>query len=308
MSTDHIADTELEKSTTVRHWPSIGAFSADLGQRFNECKVSGNFASYKSKTLPDYAHPDKDKRSDWAGGMSARESVAACVNGGGEAFTSKALSVYASIDADNLLTQGPTLWEAQPVGVVPLVPAAITGLPMAMLSRSMVTAGQNEPVRIVFNRMASSYMTPELLNKIGAAVLALANTLSRIRPVELTVMFACGAYATPKHAYIYTVDLGTAPWDMPSLAFALAHPSMLRRAFFSMHGLCEFQNDSIPWPWGKYDSPDVMNSRIRRVLGMGADDILLGGARMDDADLIERDPRAWVEQMLKRFIETRDDE
>lgn len=101
------------------------------------------------------------------------------------------------------------------------------------------TPAPKRAVRILVNVCQSGGVSPESIERRGAAVCSLVDALeANGRTVEVVTVAPHG-YAT----YFCTVKRSGQRLNLPSLAFALAHPSMLRRIIF---GAIE-QSDEKVW-------------------------------------------------------------
>jgi hypothetical protein len=88
-------------------------------------------------------------------------------------------------------------------------------------------------VRVLVNISAASLVTPDAIKRRGAAVLALVDMLQN-RGLRVEVL---GTFTNVKSGvleYRWTVKAANANASLATLAFGLAHPSMLRRIIFSM--------------------------------------------------------------------------
>jgi len=88
-------------------------------------------------------------------------------------------------------------------------------------------------VRVLVNISAASEVSPEAIKRRGAAVLALVDMLQN-RGLRVEVL---GTFTNVKAGvleYRWTVKAANANASLATLAFGLAHPSMLRRIVFSM--------------------------------------------------------------------------
>lgn len=106
--------------------------------------------------------------------------------------------------------------------------------PMTVIrDRNAIGRGHGRIVRVYVNIAASRNIKTSVIERRGAAILALVDALQRAgRRVEVTVVQCVtnGSYGLEQHV---TVKRAEARLNLPSLAFALAHPSMLRRLCFA---------------------------------------------------------------------------
>jgi hypothetical protein len=111
--------------------------------------------------------------------------------------------------------------------------------------------GKPKVVRILVNVCVSAVVSSERIERRGAAVCALVDALeSNGRTVELSIVSAHETgYAIP--TYYATIKRAGARLNLSSVAFAVAHPSMLRRVVFAA---CEQETgkvwDSLRYGYG----------------------------------------------------------
>ena len=128
---------------------------------------------------------------------------------------------------------GPT-WEYAPVGAFPCIPAYAAGVPEDMFVPLEDGAAQSKPiVRIAVNVVCSGWVNAQDIINRGAAVVALIDKVqSEGQRVELIAFCHVEGKGNDRLIMSVTVKRPEEVVDMDRIAFALAHPSMLRRAFF----------------------------------------------------------------------------
>jgi hypothetical protein len=128
---------------------------------------------------------------------------------------------------------GPT-WEYAPVGAFPCIPAYAAGVPEDMFVPLDDGAANSKPiVRIAVNVVCSAWVDAQDIINRGAAVVALIDKIqSEGQRVELIAFCHIGGRRNDRIIASVTVKRPEEPIDMDRVAFALAHPSMLRRCFF----------------------------------------------------------------------------
>ena len=183
------------------------------------------------------------------------------------------------------------------------VQAAVIGLPEQFLriedSQEDAKRGPNgSVVKIVVNVSAGCGVSGEALYRRAAALGAVAMVLERTgRAVDITVCDAMTFHADRSkrgEARIH-VKRSTEYVDPDLLAFAIAHPSVLRRVFFGIEECWpEDLRYAIGIPGG-YGGVDAL-------LPMDADIVLGHGADNDDADFSTPErAEAWVLAMLAKL-------
>ncbi len=124
-------------------------------------------------------------------------------------------------------------WDTAPVGVFPCIPAYAAGVPTDMFTPSEYGNPVPKPiVRILVNVTASCNVpTAQIVNR-GAAILALIDRVQATgQRVELVAEFHCNA-GSDSFAFSVTVKRPEEPVDLDRIAYAIAHPAMLRRSLF----------------------------------------------------------------------------
>lgn len=114
-----------------------------------------------------------------------------------------------------------------------LVNAIVTGHPRPMVGvrKAKSTAkGAGKVHRIVVNICASAAIKADILERRGGAVLALADAIER-RGGKVELVVRCSM--SNRIGYEVLVKPAAAKLNLHSVAFAVAHPSMLRRMVFS---------------------------------------------------------------------------
>lgn len=95
-------------------------------------------------------------------------------------------------------------------------------------------SGKGKIFKLVVNITASAIVDKKVIERRGAAIVALAQALeSAGRRVEITAVLAVKSYGDSKITHRIKVKESFQKLHIPTLAFALAHPSMLRRIGFA---------------------------------------------------------------------------
>ena len=117
-------------------------------------------------------------------------------------------------------------------GAFPSIPLYLTGDPSHMMNFDTEHISSNPVVRIDYNFSVSAFITTNTIILRGAAVLSLCNTLeNKGYSVELRLIENCrGGNFTLRTNTIY--KKAGQPLDLDRAAFAIAHPSVLRRFHF----------------------------------------------------------------------------
>lgn len=170
---------------------------------------------------------------------------------------------------------GPT-WEYAPVGAFPCIPAYAAGVPEDMFVPLEDGAANSKPiVRIAVNVVCSGWVDPQDIINRGAAVVALIDKIqSEGQRVELIAFCHIEGSCNERYLMSVTVKRPEEPIDMDRVAFALAHPSMLRRCFFRVvEWLCPYRLSG----YGRcahYD--DVLKASNLNLRSIGTDNVTYG--------------------------------
>ena len=165
---------------------------------------------------------------------------------------------------------GPT-WEYAPVGAFPCIPAYAAGVPEDMFVPLEDGAANSKPiVRIAVNVVCSAFVEPQDIINRGAAVVALIDKIqSEGQRVELIAFCHVEGSRNDRYIMSVTVKRPEEPIDMDRVAFALAHPSMLRRCFFrAVEWLCPYRLSGYGY-CGHFD--DVLKSSDLNLRAIGTD-------------------------------------
>lgn len=183
-----------------------------------------------------------------------------------------------------------TDWRYNVAGAYVVVPAMLAGRPDHMRQR-VIDRSNREPVRIYVGLTASAGVSPEAIEKRGAAICAFAIALSRTRRVKITPYVLLGG--KPGTGAILSYDLAT-PLVLSQAAAALATPSVTRGLGVAA---CYYaQPDCSGSWWRDYDNVE----RMRSQLGCKPDDVYLGSIHMGDPLL--RDPVQWIKENLSHLL------
>jgi hypothetical protein len=194
-------------------------------------------------------------------------------------------------------------WSDAVCGHIPLVPHDIIGLPNAMLAPNYEMATDSAPVRIVTDVCVSAGVSKKEIANRGAAIAALAYTLSAARPVELIASAGMGSGPgdanIDRTAIINCVRLGASPLNIRQVAFALTNQAFLRR--LALASSYHYQETvagvdypaGIVWPWN--DEPRNNDARMREALGLEPSDLYIGGFYLDEINI---NPEQWVRDRI----------
>lgn len=253
----------------VKHFDSIGEFLTEIEKP--EYAASGRKAAYFSNNIPraiDKARKGIPRHND---AINALVDKVQC-------------ELPAMQDA----------WVPSVSGPVPIVPAAIAGLPDNMLRlEQQETTGV--PLRIFVSVCLSGGCGPDVIAQRGIAINALLQSVSARRPVELCIFGDMGdagshGMCTP------VIRIQAMPLDVATLTGALTDPDFLRTLLFAY--AYKHSPWTGQWAWGTSPTDPDAQAKTRAALGCAPDDLVILGAYLSESDLIIRDPMAWVQEQI----------
>jgi hypothetical protein len=240
-------------------------------------------------------------REAWAGGTYADAQRRAMGEGNPELgkLIERNLSAW---NIDSLMSEGCSRWEPSRVGVMPIVPNVVAGIPETMLSQHTVHEAARHPLTVMVDVGVSASVSAAEIAQWGAAVAALVLTLQRARPVELFISDSLGERSGKVTATIPIIRIGSAPFDPAQVGFALADVSLTRRLAFAYKWI-HAPDPDIPWAWGLYAESEERTARIAHLSGteLGPNFLFLTGVRSMDQQEVKKDPRAWIEKQLRVY-------
>lgn len=126
-------------------------------------------------------------------------------------------------------------WDTAPVGVFPCIPAYAAGAPEDMFTPSEWGMETPKPVvRIMVNITVAAMVDKEYIINRGAAIVQLIDRVQLAgQRVELVACFHSKGYGSQhgeRYEFSVVVKRAEEPVDLDRIAYAIAHPSMLRRS------------------------------------------------------------------------------
>jgi hypothetical protein len=187
------------------------------------------------------------------------------------------------------------------VGHMPLVPAAITGVPESMLARQYEPQQSNRsPLTIYIETTVSAGVSHNELIKRGVAALAFALAMNTIRPVEVYAISMGSPGKTKYNATGAIVKIESKPLDIGRAAWILTNPGYCRTLAFSAMGhMAKSTSRRIDWSWNCTPTSQKYIAKMRELCDMSPQDVLISGGHLSDS-LMRRDPVAWVRQMIEQ--------
>jgi hypothetical protein len=236
-------------------------------------------------------HPTHGSGADWHGGLDTEDKVWDTLRKGSTYQLDKSQKLLEQIHDKLDLTGIVREVELSVVGANPSVAAFLAGSP-ACMRRVVESEDTGTPVRVFFGLVSSGGISAEDLSLRSAAILAFAQALSLVRPVELIGVAAVDTDFGDADQCV-TIKIGMAPLDMSAMC-AMAHPGVQRLA---LYGICEHlsgkpHGNSLGWP----KTPEA------QIVGCTAGDVFFKSPYYDDVAEIKKDPIAWVQKQLEQAL------
>lgn len=213
------------------------------------------------------------------GYLSKTEAVAMAATGD-VSFARKAEKI---LERMNIPTGTGMTWQPSVAGGYVIVPEALIGRPDCM-RRKTRTPKAGVPVKVWIDSCMSAGVSRETYNARGVAIMALIMRLNATRPLEV-VSYSLTMYHS--EYYLLTTRLETHPLDLSLAGYVIAHPAWQRHLLQSIKVSEWGLNLGVSYP--------VRDAR-RDLLECGADDIVIAGSDIRDADML-RNPLEWVNRM-----------
>jgi len=260
----------------------------DAKTHFRFADTPGEMADYAMRRAPYMRGAD-----EWSGGLDAKESVRRCHYGdlSRVAPSDALLSRFERFAFQSVRRE----WRDDISGQVPNVPAFIAGTPLSMRRRAKVESPA-APLAIVVDLTSSANISPEMLERRGAAILAIVRVLSARRPVELWAGTMTDANGR-KNASAHFARIETAPLDLARAAFVLVSPAFPRQLCYGASRADGFEG---AWPYGNDDASRRFMADILRPAMTHVEDFLAIPAA-HSGDEMTRNPEAWIEATLARL-------
>jgi hypothetical protein len=277
MFTDEQAADASVRHLARKHFPSVGAYLEWI-----ESSRAANLPHGDSEYLWN-AGSSYGRSEDW----NATQGVATLRAGDlerGKRFAAQAKAFGEALPVYR------TDWKWSVMGAHVVVPAALSGRPDSMRQR-VIEKSSREPLRIWVGLTASAGVSPEQIERRGAAICAFAIALGRTRRVKISPYVLLGG--DPGVGAILSYDLAT-PLVLSQVAAALATPSVTRGLGIAA---CYYAQPACYGTWWRdYDDPE----RMRAQLGCKPEDVYLGSIHMSDPLLT--DPVAWIKENLSHLL------
>ncbi len=197
-------------------------------------------------------------------------------------------------------------WADEPTvaGCYPVVAEFLSGDPECMRLPTL-RASEAEPLTLVVDLTSRWDIQPHTLERRGAAVMALVQSLSAQRPVTLKIGFLC---RNPKQSGRrqtagVLVDIETSPLDLATTAFAMSDASFIRRLIYGAADKYSLYDNMFP-SYLKDFGADATNpgyvSRCIEALGLTGE-VLYLPPLIQKAQEVTNNPVSWLKKQLERY-------
>lgn len=259
-------------------------------------KLQGNleFHDYlKSEGIFNHSPPEN---VNFAGGTT-EQAMDWLINGNTDTVD-QINSLIQEMEAQDILTPGVLIPAPYYYGSAPRISAVISGHPKAMYKRVRVEAPNLQaPLSIYIDSLVSAKISHEILANRGAAALAFALAMKKVRPVELHLCALCDPfYNAIRRGVAVQIDLQST--DLSVASYMLTHPSFLRRLVFYVARKMAGINTANPEPV-LMGIPTVDTTELRQILGMSAHDVYIPGAFNTDSS-VWNNPIKWVKNKIAK--------
>lgn len=226
---------------------------------------------------------------DWYGSITHKEAVKFAISGD-DSYVSEADKLIDKLDSS--IEINTSRWEASMYGAYPIVPEFLAGSPTPMRTRVMV-AEESAPISIYVSTTCSAGLDSKTMLKRGTAILALLLKMQAIRPIELYLLSE--THGRIDGEYIQVIKIESKPLNVGVAAFALCHVGFARRLCYGVAESMDHFNGTWPKDYHRDWQP-----HIREVVGMNDIDLYIPAATSWDTMI--KDPIAWVNAQVKRFV------
>ncbi len=272
---------EFKATQTIEYFPNVATmYNVALSRKRRESEFTGH----------------------WNGGIKSEEQRAALVESGWAQGAAKIAPLFNAAKLATIQTKGVKV-RCDVAGFAPSVPRYVAGNPMNMRRRVKATTSK-APITIVVSVACSASVDADDMIKRGTAIACLVMYLSVFRAVDLYITSPMAPkIADDKNRYYFPmVKVGTSPFDLKALAWAVCHPGMARSVLYTM---LNEPKSGIPWP--------VINgTSIYDVKGKKLDDLIKPILNLKDEDIyfptvsgIDKDmdnPEQWARKYLKDHL------
>ena len=262
---------------TVKFFDSIGAFATELNHSV------------------DAEH--KDSRAKDFNGNQTFEDAMRGLRSGRPETVAKSDKLLQQMQGDTIELDVPN-WEHAVAGFIPCVPSYLAGSPESM-RRPVQTSSDRSPIRVFASVCLSASFKADKIQKRGIALLALCRKLQMARPVELWIfadLHGGDAEDGTGNCAIPVVKIETMPLDLTTATYAMTDAGFLRQLCFAWGHQHGFDGT---WAWGSNPIRDGYQERLKQVLKISDNDLLIAGTHTNDR--LASDPVGFINEQVNRL-------
>lgn len=184
----------------------------------------------------------------------------------------------------------------RPVGSAPRVGAYLAGDPNSMWGHD-TTEDALGPVRVYVGVGSSGGVSQDVWMQRGIACLALAMSLSQLRPTELVICESGSAGINHRDAFV-TFNLGLSPLDVSRACAYLCHIGVGRVIAYPLEGHITGHTGvhAHPNAWPRMAEGEMVKLHAARD---GVQAVHVPSVFLTETQAIVQNPRAWVEKTLR---------
>lgn len=255
--------------------------------------------------LMDWSRGGRDK---WAGGETIAQACKSTLTAtAATPYMPQAQALLDKIDA-SFRDRDTLTWMPSVCGAYPIVAEALMGLPESMRTR-MPVESDIAPINIYLEMGVSCGVRKEELVKRGIALAALIMRMSEMRPVQLKLFGAWELHTHNNNWIFFDIPMSSTPVSVAHVLSTIAHDSFMRTLNF---GVCDWIarkvanrkidfNESFGWAFGSpTGEADKRRAGVRDRFNLNPQDIVIQCGYLDDAQLMNSDPVAWVHAQLEK--------
>jgi hypothetical protein len=231
----------------------------------------------------------------WTGFLSFSEARRLATVGD-DSYVKKAEALINQLDVDAPITKAFASIHSPYGGRVNLGDWLV-GSPTPMRRRVRVSSDIG-PIKIIVSTTCSAGIDAEVMEKRGAAILALLLKLQQVRPVQLYLLAELHGEQDGWHYQLIRIE--SQPLAVGVAAFGLCHVAFARQLTYSYARHVDGFNGGWPSDYSRSKTRYAANRAER--LGLTDNDLIIPEAHLDD-ELIQ-EPLEWIKKRLHAALES----
>lgn len=196
-------------------------------------------------------------------------------------------------------------WEPEVAGAYAVVPEFLMGLPEHMRSMQR-TDSDVAPIKLCIEVSYSAGVNHDAIMRRGTALAALVMRMMEERPVELILFTGWQLDSCQDYQALWMLKVDTQVMSLQTIMDLIAGRGFARIVNFSatsaIHKAVKGKN--IPrgecFDWAGSSAPNGRKEFLREQFGWEQSDIVVERGHLDDAQLMNSDPVAWVHKQLEK--------